>query len=338
VDALQTVSLVVGLLVLFGLLALGLPLYIAFAASSIILFVGYAQLGTWAVPQIVHNALDKYVFTAIPMFVMVGSLMDKGGAGDAYFRLIGAFVGHVRGGLAVTAIIACAFFGAVCGSSLATAVAIGAVVGPEMLRAGYPREIIAAVTASGGTLGIIIPPSLAMIILGDVTGTSVGALFIAGIVPGVLCTVLLSIVAYFRVRRIETIKLQPRATARERWDAFVYAIPALIIPAAILGTIYGGLVTPTESAIIAVVLSFAVGVLVYRKLTVRRFVEALKSTAIVTGVIYSLVFACIMFGRVLAFARLPQQITGFIAAADVPRTVFLFSWVCSLSLGCSWKL
>ncbi|MFC2042340.1 TRAP transporter large permease subunit, partial [Chloroflexota bacterium] len=169
----------------------GAPMFAAFVAGSIILFSYFARVPVTAIPQMAFGAMDKYVLTAIPVFILVGELMQRGGAGDAFYRLIRATVGHYRAGLAITAIVACMFFGAITGSCIATAVAIGSIVKPEMVKSGYRLEVIAAVCGTAGTLGIMIPPSISMIIMGDVLGASVGKLFIAGIIPGILCTLLM---------------------------------------------------------------------------------------------------------------------------------------------------
>jgi C4-dicarboxylate transporter DctM subunit len=298
------------LLVVF--LTSGAPFYVAFAVSSIPFLVVYAQVPGSALGSIATEAVASFTLMAIPLFVLLGSIMSRIGATNDLFNLARSFLGHFRGGLGIATIFASAGFGAMCGSGLATALAVSTIAVPELKASGYRRSTVAAITGTSGGLGLLIPPSLSFIILGDVLGTSVGDLFIAGILPGILLTTFLSVACYFSCRKREEIKLERRYSWRERWLALLKALPAFLIPVSILTTINTGMATPTEAAGTAVVIALLLGLFYYRKLKFKTMEAILLDTARSTSSIWFVVMGAMIFGRVLGFEGVPQAGAVFV--------------------------
>ena len=277
-----------------------------------------------------YDGLDKFPFIAVPMFLLAGALMEKGGISKRLISVADCLVGNVRGGLAHVTILACMLFSAISGSGPATTAAVGGIMIPTMLRRFYDRNYSGAVSACGGTLGILIPPSGALIVYGVSADESVTRLFVAGFLPGILLGCMLMICASFMARhKTPNEPGEPFSlthTLRTIWDSRW----ALMAPVVILGGIYGGFVTPTESAVIAVLYGWVIGMFVYRELSWRRTRECLEIAALVTGTIAIIWGASLAFGELITIHQIPQLVTAFIQR--VTTSPFMILMLISLFL------
>jgi C4-dicarboxylate transporter DctM subunit len=269
-------------LLFFFLLFLGIPIAVAIGAAAIAVIYG-AQLGTPIISSNFYAGIAKFPLLAIPLFILAGFLLERCGISYRIIRLANRVIGHRTGALAIVAVSACVFFGGISGSGPADAAAIGAILIPAMAREGYDRSFSAALIAAGGSTAIIVPPSIALILYGAITNTSIGALFAGGVFPGILAGAALVVPALIVSRRRGYSSSAPSTepllrVARE-------AIWGLLAPVVILGGLYGGIFTPTESAVVAVVYSLFVSLVVYRSLTFRDlfriFADASESSAVV---------------------------------------------------------
>ena len=277
-----------------------------------------------------YDGLDKFPFIAVPMFLLAGALMEKGGISKRLISVADCFVGNVQGGLAHVTILACMLFSAISGSGPATTAAVGGLMIPTMLRRQYDRNYSGAVSACGGTLGILIPPSIALIVYGVSADQSVTRLFIAGFLPGILLGCMLmccaTIMARFMTVESDSEPFSVARTLRTIWDSRW----ALLAPGVIIGGIYGGFVTPTESAVIAVLYGWLIGMFVYRELNWQRTRECLEIAATVTGTIAIIWGASLAFGELITIHQIPQLVTAFIQR--VTTSPFMILMLISLFL------
>lgn len=259
--------------------------------------------------QKVFSSLDSFPLLAVPFFILAGEVMQKGSMADSLLKVSRCLVGHIPGGLAHVSILTCMFYGALSGSSPATVAAVGGIMIPAMQREGYPKDFSAAVNTSAGCLGVMIPPSVPLIIYGTTVGVSVSDLFIAGILPGVLVGVALMLTAYLIVRRrgirIETL----RASRRETLAALNEAKYALFVPVIVLGGIYGGVFTPTEAGAVAVFYAFLVEGLCIRSLTWEKTLDILKGAAITNATIFLIMCVACALGQLLLIYSVPDIVT-----------------------------
>lgn len=295
--------------VLLVLLFLNIPVAISIGVAAIVgVSFGGLPINPVVVAQRMFTSADSFPFMAIPFFMLAGGLMEHGGISRRLVNLASSLVGGFRGGLGLITILASAFFGAISGSNPATVAAIGGIMVPEMIRKGYPPAYAAAIAAAGGTLGVIIPPSIPMITFGVVAGVSIGDLFLAGFGPGILIALSLSIVTVFQSSRMR-IPLEPKRTFRNFLSALKESALAIIMPIIILGGIYGGVFTPTEAGAVAVIYSFIVSVFVYRELSLDR----LKSVIIRAGISTSIVFFVIATSQSLSWLITISRVSQAIA-------------------------
>lgn len=236
--------------------------------------------------------------------------MSKGGLSKRLVAFADSLVGWISGGISLVSIVACTFFAAISGSSVATTAAIGGLMYPEMVDRGYPKEYAAAVQAIGGTLGIVIPPSIVLVIYGNITGTDVGALLMAGVIPGIVCCVFLCIYAYLKAKKCNFPK-SDKFSFKRFLVSFKDAVWALIMPIIILGGIYAGIFTPTESAVVAVVYGMIVCLAIYREITLKSIWSIIESTATGTANLMILVVTAQMFGWLISYYQIPQAVTEF---------------------------
>jgi len=327
----MTILLILG--ALLGLLLAGVPVAFALGGTGLAMLVlgGFSPL---MAPQAVLSTLDGFVLLAVPLFLLMSNVLLKGGVGRDLFAAVQSWVGHWPGGLAVATILSCGIFAAISGSSVATAATIGTVAAPEMISRGYDKRFVYGLLAAGGTLGILIPPSIPLIVFGFVTEESVVALFKAGIGPG------LGLILLFVVYSVVHSKLSGRGQAitraggRERVAATVRALPSVLLAATIIGGIYAGLFTPTEASAIGFVLSLLITVVVLRTLTWSGFKEALRESMVTSVAILLIVAGAKIFGRAMALYRIPQDISVWITQTiDTPLGLFLLMSLVLLAMG-----
>ena len=265
------------------LLLLNVPIAVCLGMSSIFTFIA-TGMSFNAIPIQYFGANCKFVLLAIPFFILAGNIMEKAQISTKLIDFAKAFVGHRRGGMASVCVIVACFFAAISGSGPATVAALGMIIIPAMVDNGYAPNSSSALMATAGAIGVIIPPSISFVLYGSITNISIGELFMAGVIPGIMMGISLVIAMRFSSRKRE-LKVMPKATAHERWLAFKDAIWALLMPVIILGGIYGGIFTPTEAAAVACVYGLVVGIFVYKTVRIKEFyrilIDSTKQTAVV---------------------------------------------------------
>ncbi len=307
---------------LFIFMFLGMPIAIALGLSSLltILFFGSDSLASLSLK--LYESSEHFTLLAIPFFILGGAFMTTGGVAKRMIRFAVAVVGHFPGGLAMASVLACMLFAAVSGSSPATVVAVGSIVITGMVRAGYPLNFAAGVVCNAGTLGILVPPSIVLVVYGAVTETSVGKLFTAGILPGILLGCGLMAAIYVRARMVNLPRL-PRASFAEVMVAGRDSLWGLLLVIIILGGIYGGIFTPTEAAAVSAVYAFLVAVLIYRDIGMRDVPAVLVDASKVTVMLMFIIANALLFAHVLTTERIPQLIAEHIVSWGMPAWQFL---------------
>ena len=314
-------------LILFGgfaiMLIIGVPIALALGAATAITLY-FIDMPTAVVGQRIFTALDSSSIMAIPFFVLAGNLMTQGGISRRIVDLANAMVGGVRGGLFYVMIISCAFFAALSGSAPATVIAIGAMLYPEMVKRGYPKERSAGLLAVAGGLGPIIPPSIIMVVYGTITSSSIGDLFKGGIVAGVMIAVVLAIVCGILSKREDWPTSDVRLSLTELLKAIWKAGLAVLLPVVVLGGIYSGLMTPTESAAVAVIYSFVVGVFVYRELPVNKLMQVIIDSGKGSAMVMFIIATSTSFSWLFTYAGISTQLIEFITEMELSATMYCF--------------
>jgi C4-dicarboxylate transporter DctM subunit len=308
--------------VLFVLLFLGMPIAIALGLSSVVTLLFFAPDSLASMAIKLFATMQSYTLLAIPFFILSGAFLTTGGVARRLIAFANACVGHLRGGLAMGSVLACMFFAAISGSSPATLVAIGSIVIGGMIRNGYTKEFAAGVIANAGTLGILIPPSIPMVVYAAATETSVGKLFAAGFLPGLVLGLMLMAAIFVAATHLKIPRL-PRAPLREVLRTGRDAIWGLLLMVVILGGIYGGVFTPTEAAAVAVVYAFIVAVWVYGDLKLAQVPTVLVNAGKVTVMLMFIIANAMLFAHVLTTERIPQTMAQAIIAAQMSPWVFL---------------
>ena len=292
----------------FVFLILGLPIAICLGLSSVCAIL-YSGTSLTIVATNMYSGISKFLLLAIPFFVLSGNIMAKAGISKRLINFVDTCVGHKKGGIAIVCVIVACFFGAISGSGPATVAALGAVLIPAMVeQGGFSAPFSTALMATSSSIAIVIPPSIAFVVYASCTDTSVGALFSAGITPGILVGVSYLIAAMFASKNVD-VQMLPKATAAERWKAFKEAFWALLMPVIILGGIYGGIFTPTEAAIIATFYAIFLGFF-YRTLTLKKLLAALKEASETTCTVMMIVCGATIFCYILSFERFPQMVAN----------------------------
>lgn len=316
------------------LLVMGLPVAFSLGMAGVagmLLFMGgdgaLAQL-----PIIGYKSLDDFVLTAVPLYILMSQILLTGKVGNDLFELANKWLRHLPGGLGIATVMACAVFAAITGSSVACAVTIGAIAIPEMLARGYERSLVLGAVAAGGTLGILIPPSIPMILYGAITDESIGKLFMSGVVPGAILTVLFIMIVVYRSRNL------PREDAAS-WDERISALKksfwGLLLPVIVVGGIYTGVFTPTEAAGIGTVYSLIITFGIYRTLSLKDMPEILEDTIKTTCMIFAIMIGASLFGFVLTILDAPQALTNFVVDMQTNRwVIFVAINILLLFLGC----
>ena len=313
--------------ILFGSLALllvvGIPIAMSLGVASMAcLYILDVPLAV--VAQRIFTALDAASIMAIPFFVLAGNLMTSGGISRRLVAFINTMVGRVRGGMTYVLVLACAFFAALSGSAPATVIAIGSTVYPEMVKLGYPKARCAGLLAVSGGLGPIIPPSIIMVVYATVTNCSISNLFTGGIVAGAMIVIVLVALCMFYSRKEQWPLSQERITLADFVKAFLRAIPALTLPVIILGGIYSGILTPTESAAVAVIYAFLVGVFLYKEIPLRDTIPIILNSAKSSAMILFIIATSTSFSWLFAYSGISRALINAIISLNLSATLFNF--------------
>jgi len=316
------------------LLLLGFPMLIPLIGATMLgFFVFFSGMKPEIMIQQMIGGVKPTALIAVPMFIFAADIITKGHSADRLLDLVMRFVGHLKGGLAVTAATTCTLFGAVSGSTQATVVAVGGPLRPRMLEAGYKDSFVIALAINASDIAFLIPPSIGMIIYGVVSGTSIAELFIAGIGPGVL--ILLMFAAYSVFYAVQNdIPTSPKASWGERLTAVQKAIWPLGFPVIIIGGIYGGIFSPTEAASVSVAYALLLEVAIFRSLKVTDIPAIALSTGLITAVVFILVGAGAAFSWTISFAQIPQAILGALGLAEAGPYTVLIAISIAFFVGC----
>ncbi|MBW7055622.1 TRAP transporter large permease [Paracoccus bogoriensis] len=317
------------------LLLIGFPMMVPLIIGAIVGFVGiFGGLGQMPtlVQQIIAG-IQPASLIAVPMFILAADIMTRGQSAGRLIDLVMAFLGHLKGGLAISTAGACTMFGAVSGSTQATVVAVGGPLRPRLLKAGYSDKFTLALIINASDIAFLIPPSIGMIIYGVVSGTSISELFIAGLGPGLLILLLFSIYAYIYAVR-HNVPTEPPATWRERGRALRRALWPLGFPVIIIGGIYGGVFSPTEAAAACVLYALFLEMIVFREMTPKELYATAKSTGLITAVVFILVGAGAAFSYIISFAQIPQAVLGGIGIDGMGPYGVLFTISIAFFIAC----
>lgn len=309
-------------LLLISLFIIGVPIAFSLGLASAVTVWHGDLMPLLVIAQQLIASVNSFPLMAIPFFILAGYLMQGGGISQRLVDFSNTLVGSMTGGLAMVAIVTSLFFAAISGSGAATTAAIGSILIPAMLSKGYPGGYAAANQAASGALGVIIPPSIPLILYGIAANVSVGDMFIAGILPGILVTLTLLLFAYF-FAKANGLEGNEKSSLKDVLVAGRKAILAILMPIIILGGIYGGVFTPTEAAVVAVAYSFMVGFVIYREIKLSSLVDILKQSAVTTAVVLSIIGAAGLYGRILQRLRVPDMISDFVVSAIDSPLLFL---------------
>ncbi len=312
---------------------IGVPIAFSLGIASVATLEIASNLPLTLAAQRLFTGTDSFPLMAIPFFMLAGELMESGGISRRLFDFAHALVGFVAGGLAMVAVVAAMFFAGISGAAAADTAAVGAVSIPAMIRKGYDRGFAAAVQAAGGSIGVIIPPSIPMIIFGVVGGVSIGKMFLGGFIPGALIGGSLMLVSYVLAKRAGYEK-DTFLGIKEIGRTFLGAFWALLMPLIILGGILGGVFTPTEAAVVAVLYGVFVGFLVYRELRLKELPKILAKAAISTSTVMLLIATANIFGWLLTAERVPQSVAAYLVSlTSSPFVLYSLILVCLLVIG-----
>ena len=306
------------------LFILGVPIAVAIGLASVIGIEAHGSLPLLLVAQRMFTGIDSFPLMAIPLFILAGNLMSAGGISHRLVELAKSLVGGMQGGLACTCVLTCMLFASVSGSSVATTFAIGAILIPAMVKHHYPKPLAASVQASSAELGVLIPPSIPLILYGVSTDTSIGQLFVAGLGPGVVVAGSLMVLVLV-ICRARGIGKEDGLDRQSPGAALLAALPALMVPIVILGGIYTGVFTPTEASAVAVVTALVTGMLIYRELKLKYLPDILKRTIISIAVIMVIISAAALFSFLITRSGLPNEIALLFREVFESRIAFLLA-------------
>jgi C4-dicarboxylate transporter DctM subunit len=299
-----------------------MPISIALGLTVLSFLFFMTDLPAELVSQRLFTGLDQFAIMAIPFFILAGNFLTHGGVAKRMINFASSLVGHWYGGLGLAAVLACALFAALSGSSPACVVAIGSILMPAMVKAGFPARFGAGVITTSGALGILIPPSIAMVMYSVSTNTSLGAMFIAGVIPGIALATMLGGTTWYRARK-NNYPRQPRASWAERWAAFRKSVWGLLLIVVVMGGIYSGLFTPTEAAAMAAVYAFFIAVFVYKDLTIRDVPRVLLQSANMSAMLLYIITNAILFSFVLTNEQIPQHLADWLVGMGLGWVGFL---------------
>ena len=320
-----------------GIILLGVFLLLLILGAPIAICLGMSSVGAILVqgagkpldaimsvlPRLCSSASSKFVLLAIPFFILSGNVMEKAGISGRLINLAEKCLGHIKGGMAIVCVVVSCFFAAISGSGPATVAALGLIMIPALVKAGYPAAFSCALMAAGGAIGVVIPPSITFVVYGSIADASITSLFIAGMIPGLLMGAGLIAAALLLGRKLE-LKVMPRASKKERWQAFKDAFWGLLMPVIILGGIYGGIFTPTEAAAVSVFYGLIVGIFIYKEIDFKKTVDILIDSCSTTATVMFITMGATLFAYVLTRARLDLAIKGFMLNVTGGNVILFF--------------
>jgi len=317
-----------------SMLLLGFPFMVVILGSMLLhINIAFPAFNFTVLIQQIINGMTPPALVTVPMFILGANIITSGQAAPRLINMVKSFVGHIPGGLPITTNASCTLFGAVSGSTQATVAAIGGTMRPMLLKAGYNSSFTLGLIINSSDIALLIPPSIGFIVFGVVTSTSIGKLFLAGIIPGILIFTMFSIYSYV-YSRVKNVGVLPRATWAERWQAMKDGSLVLGFPLIIVGGIYAGIFSPTEAAAAAVAYALLLEGLIYRTLTMKKIINAFLDTGIITGVVFILVGAGQAFSWFISFLRLPQEIMPQIIGADPTQLRLIIIVVIAYFVAC----
>lgn len=312
--------------IIFALLAVlmltGMPVSIALGLTVLTFLFGFTDVPLESVALKLFTGIEKFEIMAIPFFILAGNFLTHGGVARRMITFASSMVGHFRGGLGMSSVLACALFAAVSGSSPATVVAIGSIMLPAMVKAGYPKSFGVGVVASAGGLGILIPPSIVMVMYAVSTNSSIGALFMAGVVPGFVLALFLGLTTWYQAAKGRYPR-EPRQSWQQRWRAFRESIWGLLLIVVVIGGIYSGAFTPTEAAAMSAVYAFFVAVFVYKDLSLKDVPRVLLSSANMSAMLLYIITNAVLFSFILTNEQIPQNIAAWLLDSGIGVVGFL---------------
>ncbi|MDR3394071.1 MAG: TRAP transporter large permease subunit [Parasulfuritortus sp.] len=304
----MSTALIFGLLVV--LMLTGMPISISLGLTVLTFLWTMTQVPIESVAMKLFTGIENFEIMAIPFFILAGNFLTHGGVARRMIRFATTMVGHWYGGLGLSGVVACALFAAISGSSPATVVAIGSILLPAMVKAGFPKQFGAGIITTSGALGILIPPSIVMVMFSVSTNTSVGALFMAGVVPGVVLATMLGLTTWYRARKFDYPR-QPKATWGERFKAFRESVWGLLLIVLVMGGIYTGMFTPTEAAAVSAVYSFVVAVFVYKDLGFKDVPKVLLNSANMSAMLLYIITNAVLFSFLMTYQNIPQAMADW---------------------------
>jgi len=315
-------------LVIFGLLAVlmltGMPISISLGLTVLTFLFTMTQVPLESVALKLFTGIEKFEIMAIPFFILAGNFLTHGGVAKRMINFASSMVGHWYGGLGLAGVLACALFAAVSGSSPATVVAIGSILLPAMVKAGFPPRFGAGVITTSGALGILIPPSICMVMFSVATNTSVGALFMAGVIPGLALAGVLGGVTWYRARKFNYPR-QPKATWGERWTAFRASAWGLLLIVVVMGGIYTGIFTPTEAAAMSAVYAFICAIFIYKDLSLKDVPRVLLNSANMSAMLLYIITNAVLFSFIMTNESIPQSLADWMLGQGLGVITFLLA-------------
>ncbi|MFZ5647192.1 MAG: TRAP transporter large permease [Bacillota bacterium] len=308
-------------LIFIILFLLNVPIAVSLAVAALVVLATTTDFTLYMMAQRMFASLLSPPLLAIPAFVFAGVVMSYGGISKYLIEALRSWVGHLPGGLAVVTIAACSIFAAISGSSPATAAAIGAIMLPALIEGGYPKRYAMGLIAAAGTLGILIPPSVTMVIFGITAEVSIGDLFMGGLLPGIFLALILIVSAIIYALK-NNFGRAPKASWNERVRTTIKALPGGILPFFILGSIYAGVVTPTEAAVLSVFYTIAVSIFIYKELKLSSVRDILRESINISSMIYLIIAAAMVFSLFLTAKQVPQQVASWIAENTLNKYLF----------------
>lgn len=310
--------------ILLALMLTGMPISISLGLTVFTFLFTMTHVPLESIALKLFTGIEKFEIMAIPFFILAGNFLTHGGVARRMINFATSMVGHWHGGLALSGVVACALFAAVSGSSPATVVAIGSILLPGMLKAGFPKQFGAGVLTTSGALGILIPPSIVMVMYSVATNTSVGALFMAGVIPGIMLASMLGFITWYRAKKFNYPR-QPKASLLVRLRTFRESAWGLMLIVVVMGGIYSGMFTPTEAAAMSAVYSFFVAVFIYKDLRLQDVPRVLLNSANMSAMLLYIITNAVMFSFILANENIPQELANWLLDRGLGQIAFLLS-------------